>query len=147
MRVATIQCRPCERRDPYAAAWRLAQWPTTFSSNRLRWLWVPAFAGTTHRRGRRGLAQRHDERRFLLRRPPRGLRRLGRNILETTPPGFDFGVGGAVTSRPHLGGRGRIFGDVISNDGAGGAMNDPRSFTGFRLKTKSKANGSNAPPT
>src|SRR5260370_30221174 len=40
--------RPGERRDPYSAASR--SWAVevdTFSNNQRRWLWVPAFAGTT----------------------------------------------------------------------------------------------------
>jgi hypothetical protein len=34
--------RPCERRDPYAAAWRLGTM-ATLRTNKRRWLWVPAF--------------------------------------------------------------------------------------------------------
>ena len=37
--------RPCERRDPYAAAHRWP-WPSRFCHKHL-WLWVPAFAGAT----------------------------------------------------------------------------------------------------
>ena len=44
--------RPRERGDPYAAALRLGAVATGFCSNRLRWLWVPACAGTTHHMGR-----------------------------------------------------------------------------------------------
>src|SRR5258708_4399492 len=40
-------CRPCESRDPYAAAWRLAQGADGFCSNELRWLSVLAPLGTT----------------------------------------------------------------------------------------------------
>ena len=41
-------CRPCERRDPYAAAYRCRVGKlVTFCNNHGRWLWVPAFAGTT----------------------------------------------------------------------------------------------------
>jgi len=40
--------RPCERRDPYAAAAVLKKcWSTTLRNNNRLWLWVPAFAGTT----------------------------------------------------------------------------------------------------
>jgi hypothetical protein len=39
--------RPCERRDSYAAASRFGTLANGFFSNRRRWLWVPAFAGTT----------------------------------------------------------------------------------------------------
>src|SRR6202035_5976076 len=39
--------RPRERGDPYAAAPRFGTVANGFSSNKLRWLWVPAFAGTT----------------------------------------------------------------------------------------------------
>src|SRR4051794_25034664 len=39
-----IICRPCERRDPYAAASRFREvvWADTSRPNGLRWLWVPA---------------------------------------------------------------------------------------------------------
>jgi hypothetical protein len=40
--------RPRERGGPYAAASRFGKVADGFCSNRLRWLWVPAFAGTTH---------------------------------------------------------------------------------------------------
>src|SRR3989440_11078623 len=40
-------CRPGERRDPYAAASLFGKVATGFCSNKRRWLWVPAFAGTT----------------------------------------------------------------------------------------------------
>jgi hypothetical protein len=39
--------RPGERRDPYAAAARKGAVADTFFTNKRRWLWVPAFAGTT----------------------------------------------------------------------------------------------------
>jgi hypothetical protein len=39
--------RPCERRDPYAAASRFGRMVATFHFNRRPGLWVPAFAGTT----------------------------------------------------------------------------------------------------
>jgi hypothetical protein len=39
--------RPCERRDPYAAASRLGSVANASRTNTRRWLWVPAFAGTT----------------------------------------------------------------------------------------------------
>src|SRR5947209_6889981 len=39
-------CRPREGGDPYAAARRYG---TAFNDKKLRWLWVPAFAGTTPR--------------------------------------------------------------------------------------------------
>jgi hypothetical protein len=38
--------RPCERRDPYAAAYLWVRWQTAVSNFSL-WLWVPAFAETT----------------------------------------------------------------------------------------------------
>src|SRR5947207_4540711 len=41
------QCRPGERRDPYAAASLFGKVANGFCSNKRRWLWVPAFAGTT----------------------------------------------------------------------------------------------------
>ncbi len=44
---AKSQRRPGARRDPYAAASLFGTVANAFSSNRLRWLWVPAFAGTT----------------------------------------------------------------------------------------------------
>src|SRR5258708_5232987 len=39
--------RPCESRDPYAAASRLGAVAVAFANNKHRWLWVPAFAATT----------------------------------------------------------------------------------------------------
>ena len=41
--------RPSEARarDPYAAASRFGALADAFCSNAVRWLWVPAFAGTT----------------------------------------------------------------------------------------------------
>ena len=39
--------RPCESRDPYAAAYRWDDVAAAFCSRLSRWLWVPAFAGTT----------------------------------------------------------------------------------------------------
>jgi hypothetical protein len=53
-------CRPCARRDPYAAAVGSGTWGDGFSHNLQRWLWGPAFAGTTcgesvpYRTGRTG---------------------------------------------------------------------------------------------
>src|ERR1700730_2429375 len=43
-----IRCRPCESRDPYAAAAVLRDAGRRLSRNKASlWLWVPAFAGTT----------------------------------------------------------------------------------------------------
>src|SRR6267142_3301457 len=39
--------RPCESRDPYTVSYRLSTKAETFCPNERRWLWVPAFAGTT----------------------------------------------------------------------------------------------------
>src|ERR1700683_511140 len=39
--------RPGECRDPYAVPFRLGARGVAFRSNEGRWLWVPAFAGTT----------------------------------------------------------------------------------------------------
>src|ERR1700722_436847 len=39
--------RPGECRDPYAVSFRLGARGVAFRSNEDRWLWVPAFAGTT----------------------------------------------------------------------------------------------------
>src|SRR6185369_17251135 len=39
--------RPGERRDPYAVPARLGTRRETFRNKHGRWLWVPAFAGTT----------------------------------------------------------------------------------------------------
>src|SRR6267142_7035262 len=39
--------RPCESRDPYAVPSRCGTESETFHNNERRWLWVPAFAGTT----------------------------------------------------------------------------------------------------
>jgi hypothetical protein len=44
---AALSRRPCERRDPYAAASRLNPVPDGSCSSAHLWLWVPAFAGTT----------------------------------------------------------------------------------------------------
>src|SRR5258705_2089155 len=41
--------RPCESRARYAAASRFGTVADGFRYNRRWWLWVPAFAGTTHR--------------------------------------------------------------------------------------------------
>src|SRR3984893_1991539 len=41
--------RPCESRDPYAAALQLSAVGRRLYNNRALWLWVPAFAGTTFR--------------------------------------------------------------------------------------------------
>src|SRR5664279_2473836 len=40
--------RPAERRDPYAVPSRLGAVAETFRNHTQSWLWVPAFAGTTH---------------------------------------------------------------------------------------------------
>src|ERR1700679_2106235 len=45
--------RPCERRDPYAAASHFSIVADDFCFNKQRWLWVPAFAGTTRCGARR----------------------------------------------------------------------------------------------
>ena len=39
--------RPCESRDPYAVPYRFSRGGRGLLSNERRWLWVPAFAGTT----------------------------------------------------------------------------------------------------
>ena len=39
--------RPCESRDPYAAAGRFNAVADSLHNNKSLWLWVPAFAGTT----------------------------------------------------------------------------------------------------
>src|SRR5882672_2662382 len=44
MRGTPLARRPCESRDPYAVPFRSVQ---AFRPNERRWLWVPAFAGTT----------------------------------------------------------------------------------------------------
>ena len=41
-------CRPCERRDPYRVIHRMSTAAETFRTTTPRWLWVPAFAGTTN---------------------------------------------------------------------------------------------------
>jgi len=41
--------RPCERRDPYAVKLRFKDVASGTANNRSRWLWVPAFAGTTRK--------------------------------------------------------------------------------------------------
>ncbi len=41
------RCRPCESRDPYAAALHVFAGVSCLRANEDRWLWVPAFAGTT----------------------------------------------------------------------------------------------------
>src|ERR1700681_1798730 len=41
--------RPCERRDPYAAAYRSDTEADILGDTQRRGLWVPAFAGTTLR--------------------------------------------------------------------------------------------------
>jgi len=43
--------RPCESRDPYTVPYRLSTKAETFCPNERRWLWVPAFAGTTKESG------------------------------------------------------------------------------------------------
>jgi hypothetical protein len=50
--------RSCESRNPYAAASQFGTLADGFCSNRRRWLWVPAFAGTTNG----ALPVRHCER-------------------------------------------------------------------------------------
>ena len=42
-----MRCRPCERRDPYAAASPWGTWLDGLGYYNVLWLWVPAFAGTT----------------------------------------------------------------------------------------------------
>src|SRR2546429_9136902 len=39
---ASLSCRPCESRDPYAAAFQLSDVAITFCYKQRRWLWVPA---------------------------------------------------------------------------------------------------------
>src|ERR1700730_1214354 len=73
MVIADRDCRPCESRDPYAAASLAGAGARRLSNNSHRWLWVPAFAGTTVERlafaGRRlaplRLARRRTEQRLL----------------------------------------------------------------------------------
>src|ERR1700738_1230062 len=48
VREVISRCRPCESRDPYAAASRFGTVANGFGYNSRRWLWMPAFAGTTH---------------------------------------------------------------------------------------------------
>ena len=65
-----------------------------------------------------------EERRgALLHRPLPGPRGSGRGVPEATPGSLDFGLGGAVTPRPRLGGIGREFGDVKPDNGTGCAVN------------------------
>src|SRR3981081_3126077 len=45
-----LEGRPCESRDPYAAASRFQAVGNAFCTNQRLGLWVPAFAGTTRRR-------------------------------------------------------------------------------------------------
>src|SRR5437879_6095298 len=47
MRKAPSTRRPCERRDPYAVPFGSGTGVEIFCNNAGRWLWVPAFAGTT----------------------------------------------------------------------------------------------------
>src|SRR5229473_7366677 len=46
---ATLTSRPGERRDPYAVCSRQGIGAEALLNNESRWLWVPAFAGTTRR--------------------------------------------------------------------------------------------------
>jgi hypothetical protein len=46
-KAAKIYRRPCDSRDPYAVRSRLRDAANCLCYNRDRWLWVPAFAGTT----------------------------------------------------------------------------------------------------
>src|ERR1700738_718694 len=41
------RCRPCESRDPYSAASPSGPMADALRQSESRWLWVPAFAGTT----------------------------------------------------------------------------------------------------
>jgi hypothetical protein len=45
--------------------------------------------------------------------PARDLQRARRRAVETKPRRLDLGLAGAMAARPHLGGGGRVFGDVI----------------------------------
>src|SRR5881396_198321 len=45
--------RPCERRDPYRMISVVGTMGETFRHHDRRWLWVPAFAGTTGERARK----------------------------------------------------------------------------------------------
>src|SRR5258705_6868820 len=116
--------------------------------------WMPGIADkfTQSAQGRllwpgmtRGCARSRGEG-ALLHRPLPGPRSAGRGVLEATPGGFDFGLGGAVTARPCLGGIGREFGDVKPDDGTGCAVNQSGALAGFRRRSQPKANGSNASP-
>jgi hypothetical protein len=82
----------------------------------------------------------------LLRRPMRGLRGLGWRGFETMPGRLDLGFSCPMASRPHLGGRRREFGDVKSDNGTGGAVNESGVLGGFRARSQPKANGNNTPP-
>src|SRR5437879_9280578 len=43
----SLRCRPCESRDPYAEDSQVEDGASARDNNNRRWLWVPAFAGTT----------------------------------------------------------------------------------------------------
>lgn len=79
---------------------------------------------------------------LLHRFPARGLRGAEMRAMQTAPRRLDVGVGGALASRPRLGGRRRIFGDVIADGGAGGAMTGV--FGGLRGGGQAKADRGNA---
>src|SRR6266568_7458381 len=62
MRECQHRRRPGERRDPYAVPYRLGTLSKAFPSNERRWLWVPAFAGTTMGKQNVRYLHRHCER-------------------------------------------------------------------------------------
>ena len=49
--VCIILRRPGESRDPYAVPFVFGTLVDTFRNHKRRWLWVPAFAGTTQEFG------------------------------------------------------------------------------------------------
>src|ERR1700694_1276716 len=70
-------CRPRARGDPYAVSSQLGTRADGFRSNERRWLWVPAFAGTTGGENSRRSQTSHPPRRGVLGRPRAAERRGG----------------------------------------------------------------------
>jgi hypothetical protein len=68
----------------------------------------------------RGWPSAHD--------PASGLRGLGR-VFQTMSSSVDLRFRSTMTSRPSLGGRCRIMGDIIANNRAGYSMQDARLTT------------------
>src|SRR4029077_12815072 len=81
-----------------------------------------------------------------LRSVRRPLGRLRRCIFETMPGGFDLGLCVALGSGPRLGDGGCVLGDVVPDDGAGSAMDESGTLSGFHPRSQSQANRSNAYP-